>query len=192
MQPAEKRKVIAIIILVALFVGASIFWQDMNNKPPKVLAEKPANIEEALARQKVMVDVSGAVAKPDVYFVTPDSRVSAVIELAGGFLAEADTGKVNMAKLCHDGMKINVPLKKVATAKSTKARPVKTQNITIININTASEEDFAKLPGVGPSLAKKIVEYRVKNGDFKTLEQLLDISGIGQAKYEQLKEYIML
>ena len=194
MKPAEKWKIIMLMFLVSVLVCASVLWQGKVDAPSKVSAEIPKSVQEALEKQKVTVDVSGAVAMPGLYRLLPESRVEDAIKVAGGFLPVADNEKVNMARLCRDGMKINVPYKKEKKAPTASSRRGTTstkawENI-IVNVNTAGEEQLVKLPGVGTSLAQSIIKYRTENGAFTVLEQLLDVKGMGEAKFEKLKDKI--
>ncbi len=194
MEAAEKRKIIAIMLLVALFVVASIFWSESRRPAGEAVASTPASAEEALEKQKVAVSISGAVAKPGIYKVAPDKRVEDVVALAGGFLPEADSDKVNIARRCYDGLHIQVKEKKVPVPRAPRqrsaapARESKADDKSIININQANAAELEQLPGIGPALAKRIVDYREKNGLFKTPEDIKQVEGIGEAKYADIKE----
>lgn len=192
MPELEKRKIIAIVLLVSVFVGASVLWQDSRQVPGKVMAEVPESAKTALERQKITVNITGAVVNAGVYSVMPVQRVSDIVELAGGFLSEADRDKVNLARRCSDGMKINVPYKKAPKSKTTRRAAQKAANNAVVNINTADEAELQRIPGVGPVLAKKIVDYRETHGPFKTTEQLRDVGGIGESKFETLKGNIKI
>ena len=198
MEPVEKRKIAAIMIMVALFVGASIWWQESKRPPRQVIAQTPQTVDSALEKQKVTVSISGAVAKPGLYRLEPNRRVVDLVEQAGGLLPEAEQDKLNMARRCYDGMHVEVKYKKVVLPKKS---PVAREplaagraqaNDKIISLNSASEQDLALLPGIGPALAKRIVDYRQRNGAFTSIEQIMDVSGIGESKFEQLKPRISL
>ena len=125
------------------------------------------------------------------------------IKKAGGVTQEADLDQVNLAFVLSDGQKIYIPSKKEKEANEGKVY-ITTEsgnNVIIkdkveggkkqkVNINEAKQEDFEQLPGIGPSIAKKIVEYREQNGKFTSIDELQEVKGIGEAKLENIKEYI--
>lgn len=151
--------------------------------------------------------MNGAVASPAVYELAPDGIVQQAIEQAGGFTEEADTAVVNLALPLQDGMQIYVP-----TVDETAEQPqavinsptVRTAGIEldvagetavateseIVNINTADVAQLDTLPGIGPSTAEKIVEYRDTNGPFAAIDEIMSVSGIGPAKFEQIESFI--
>lgn len=141
--------------------------------------------------QEIFVYVTGNVKKPGVYRLKIGDRVYTAIELAGGALTDSDLTKINMAQKLVDEQKIYVP----------KINEIKDQNNVIldssvendnnkIDINTSSKSDFEKLPGIGPTIAQKIIDYREKIGRFKSIEDIKNVSGIGEKKYEAIKDYI--
>ncbi len=197
METTEKRKIIGIMLLVALFVAASVYWSESRRPAGEAVASTPASVVDALERQKVAVSISGAVAKPGIYKVAPDKRVEDVVALAGGFLPEADSDKVNIARRCYDGLHIQVKEKRVPVVRTPKLRQaapprVKTPDNSMVDINSADAVAFEELPGVGPALAKRIVDYRDKNGLFKSKEDIKKVNGIGDAKFDEIKESLSL
>ena len=192
MPDTEKRKIIAIIIMVSFFVGGSVLWQDSRQAPGKVMADIPESVREAQRRQQITVNITGAVANAGIYSLMPVARVEDVVEMAGGFLPEADKDKVNMAGKCSDGMRINIPYKKPEKVKNNRKTASKKTNNAIVNINTATEAELTAIPGIGPALAKRIIGYRSANGPFNTVEQLKDVSGIGESKFAALKGNIRI
>jgi competence protein ComEA len=137
-----------------------------------------------------------------VYELPPGSRIGDAIEAAGGWTSEANTAVVNLAQPLVDGMQIYVPsLAEVSEA----AVPVvsdpapltrsgevidMTAGGGLVNINTAGLEELDSLPGIGPSTAQKILDYREEYGRFNTIEELMNVSGIGEAKFGSVKELI--
>ena len=124
-------------------------------------------------------------------------------QATGGVTQEADLDQVNLAFVLSDGQKIYIPSKKEKEANEGKVY-ITTEsgnNVIIkdkveggkkqkVNINEAKQEDFEELPGIGPSIAKKIIEYREQNGKFTSIDELQEVKGIGEAKFENIKEYI--
>jgi competence protein ComEA len=158
------------------------------------------------------VYVCGAVRRPGVYMLTSSARVTDGIARAGGADPDADLEQLNLAEPLADAMKIDVPKKgqilpgtSVESAFSTSpghgARPHssrrgggrgKLQPGQTLNVNTASESELVALPGVGPGLARRIVEYRTANGPFQSVDDLQNVSGIGPSKFERMAPYIRL
>ena len=150
----------------------------------------------------VVVHVTGAVSRPGVVTLPPGSRVTDAIDAVGGASAEADTQQLNLARVLTDGEQIRVPrigevLPEPApqpggdAASGARTAPGKSGGggaSGTININTASASELEKLPGIGPALAQRIVEYRDSHGPFASVDALTDVPGVGKAKLEGLRE----
>lgn len=143
--------------------------------------------------------VNGQVITPAVYSLPMGSIVQGAVEAAGGFTEMADTAVVNLAQPLTDGMQIYVPAKgETVSVPVVVAAPGSslTEGITaatsngLININTAAVDELDALPGIGPSTAQKIIEHRDVNGPFATIENIMDVPGIGEAKFAQIKDLI--
>jgi competence protein ComEA len=152
---------------------------------------------------KIYVDIAGAVSNPGVVEMDAGSRVFQAIEAAGGQLASADASVINLAAALNDGEHIYVPTKdEVANgtyaqqgAANAGGEPGASSQASgdaqgKININTADATALQQLNGVGPSTAQKILDYRNSNGKFQTVEQLKNVSGIGEKTFEKLKDHI--
>lgn len=161
--------------------------KEEGDHEPKNDAEIPENI---------MVDVKGQVVKPGVYSSTQGERVIDVIHRAGGLTENADESQVNFAEHVQDAMVIYIPAKgeEGITAGSTQPGVTGTDGGTSqkvkVNLNKADETELQTLPGIGPAKATAIIEYRETTGPFKTIEDLKNISGIGEKTFEKLKEHI--
>ena len=143
--------------------------------------------------ESLRVHVAGAVTEPGVYLLPMDAIVAQAIEAAGGPLEEAILDMVNMAALLENGQQIFVPVKSDTSSETYPSIPMFVPaSVEKININTASAAKLDSLPGIGPSLAKKIVEFREAHGPFVTIEDLLNVSGIGQAKLEGIRDLITI
>lgn len=148
------------------------------------------------------VYVSGAVLNPAVYTLPPGSIIDDAVRAAGGFAAGADPVAVNLAQALVDGMQIYIPtLSEAVEAPPVISVPQPTAapganrmgGITIgglININLATQADLEMLPGIGPTTAEKIIAYRDANGPFATIEAIMDVPGIGEGKFDAIKELI--
>lgn len=144
------------------------------------------------AVEKICVHVTGYVVNPGVYYVPEGSRVFEVIELAGGFLDTADKDYLNQAAILNDGQKLHIYSKEeAATANQSISDSGAEQNPNkLVNINTATKEELMTLPGIGESKAESIIAYRQENGGFKTIEDIMKISGIKDAAFSKIKNYI--
>lgn len=140
----------------------------------------------------ICVHVTGYVQNPGIYNVPVGSRVYEVIELAGGFCDEADRDYLNQAAVLSDGQKLCVYSKdEVATASQSLLSDNSNVNDTrLVNINIASKEELMTLPGIGESRAESIIAYREENGGFKAIEDIMKVSGIKDAAFSKIKNYI--
>jgi competence protein ComEA len=157
--------------------------------PLIIITPKPLPTDQAPAStpSTLNVYVSGAVHQPDVYALPPGSLVKDAIAAAGGATPEADLDRINLALRLTDQMQVYVPRK----GESLPAGKTPTPAITgPININTASAEELDTLPGIGPSLAQAIIDYRTQHGLFKTIDELNDVKGIGDALLAKLRDRI--
>ena len=150
----------------------------------------------------VIVHVTGAVTRPGVVTLGAGSRVADAIKAVGGTAPDADTEQLNLARVLTDGEQIRVPrvgevlpdpAPQPSGAASSEAgtapgKPGDGGASGTVNINTASASELEKLPGIGPALAQRIVEYRDSHGPFASVDALTDVPGIGKAKLEALRE----
>lgn len=149
----------------------------------------------------IIVDIHGAVNQPGVYFLPEGSRIKDAVEAAGGMIMDTDRDAVNLAARIKDGEKITIPylgdtkaasiLVDSGEEPSGRSTPLENQVVDdIVNINTATLEQLTELPGIGPALAEKIILYREAHGHFGTIDDIMNVSGIGPSKFEQLKNQI--
>lgn len=142
-------------------------------------------------RKFICVHIAGFVVNPGVYNIAEGARIYEVVRLAGGFLPEADESYLNLASVVFDGQKIMVLSKEEAkTAKPFVSQIDKETEKSLININTATKEQLMQLAGIGESRALSIISYREKHGEFKKIEDIMKISGIKEAAFEKIKDYI--
>jgi competence protein ComEA len=146
----------------------------------------------------IVVDVEGAVVSPGVKELAADARAVDAIEAAGGFTKRAQRKQVNLAQKLSDGMQLYVPAKGEAQASGSgtssgagSSSGSSTGEATeLVNLNTASSEELQTLSGIGPSLAQRIIDYREQNGGFASVEDLKEVSGIGDVRYASLKDKV--
>ena len=138
-----------------------------------------------------LMDVSGAVPRPGVYELPDGSRVNDAVEAAGGFLAEADKSTINLAAPLEDGQKLEIPfMEGVEIAGAPRSGGGEGGTDELININTADVDLLSTLPGIGPTLAQRIVDYRDTYGDFVFIEDIMYVPGIASEKFEAIKDLI--
>ncbi|WP_246940538.1 helix-hairpin-helix domain-containing protein [Bacillus pinisoli] len=135
----------------------------------------------------MFVDIKGEVMMPGVYEVDATSRVLDLIKLAGGFTANAEQNAINLAQKLKDEMVIYVP----AVGEETSLQ-VSEQEDGLININEADQSELETLPGIGPSKAAAIIAYREENGPFQSIDDLGNVSGIGEKSLEKLRDLIRI
>ncbi|WP_155591685.1 helix-hairpin-helix domain-containing protein [Lysinibacillus cavernae] len=160
---------------------------------PKKEINTIESAEEAVIQQ-VFVDIKGAVVYPGVYELQQDQRIKDAVQLAGGYTEHADTQLINHAQKVQDEMVIYIPIKgELLDEGSTNLFMMpseSSQQEQKININKADIETLSTLPGIGPSKAQSILTYREENGHFQTIDDLKNVSGIGDKTFEKLKDAI--
>jgi competence protein ComEA len=137
--------------------------------------------------------VSGAVQKPDVYTLLPGSIVKDAILAAGGADADADLGRINLAYPLGDGQQVYVPRQgegslpdRLQPAPASILQPASSR----VNINAAGQAELETLPGIGPALATRILDYRQTHGSFQSIDEIVNVAGIGDALLEKIRDLI--
>ena len=179
----------------------------IENIQDKIETEKS---EEITTKNNIIVYITGCIRKPGVYEMKEGNRISDLIEKAGGVTEEADTTNINLAYKLEDEMKIQVPSKMESKLEEETNKERDSEEYIVrensnlksneknknsnktqkININTANQTELETLPGIGTSTALKIIEYRKQNGKFKNIEDIKNVKGIGENKYNKIKEVI--
>lgn len=181
----------AIAILVALLCLGSVLAYTHSRPRPVAIREAGATVP---GRERVLtVHVAGAVANPGLYRMDEGSRVADALQKAGGPAPDAALDDLNLAGRLSDGQKVMVP-RKAAQAQATDPGRLEAPAVgsSLVNLNTATEDELDELPGVGPALASRIIEYRKKNGPFSTIEELDSVSGIGPAKLDSIRDLVTI
>lgn len=176
--------------------------QDFESQDSSVMGET--------AEPVIYVDIGGEVCYPGVYEVTQGTRLFQVIEMAGGLKESAATDAINQAKQVSDGQKILIESTDESSpyyigadtgsqnsensgdsgTSETGSSVSMTEDGVKVNINKATSEELQLIPGIGPSTAQKIIDYRQENGNFGKIEDLKNISGIGEKTFENMRDYI--
>jgi competence protein ComEA len=181
---SNQKKALAIIAVIVLLI--SLFLVGRGNSEPQAA---PEIIPITIAEPEIFVDVTGAVNNPGVYSLKGSSRVIDAIKAAGDSAPGADLSTINLARVLNDGEQIYVD----STVFSSSGKRVSKKLPTgPININRATASQLDRLDGIGPVIAGRIVEYRKVNGSFLTVEDLQKVSGIGAAKFAQIKSKVRI
>lgn len=182
---ASPGEAAMLALTAAAIVGGSLFVYARTRPPPppihEVLPSTPAPAE------KLLVHVAGLVANPGVYELPDGSRVKDALLAAGGAAEGADLDSLNLAARVADGERVFVPKK--GDPPTTTGSQGQEQS-SKVNLNTATAEQLEGLPGVGPVLAQRIVDYRAKRGRFTSIRQLMEVEGIGDKKFASLKDRV--
>jgi competence protein ComEA len=194
------KNVVSIIIGVVLIAMYVVYqFQDKNSEfvmketdPLQQNIEQPIEKEEQSTSQQeekmLYIDLKGEVNKPGVYEMKQGSRVQDVLQEAGGLTEAADPLLINLAQVLVDEMVIYVP-KKGESLPSLSTSITSSDN-DLLNINTASKSELENLEGIGPAKAESIITYRTEHGNFKNIEEIMEVSGIGEGVFNQIKDEI--
>lgn len=188
-----------VIVAVVAFCGGNLYqeWRAEGEgltlvKEEAVAGEEAAASasEETAASGEVVVHVAGAVSAPGVYTLPADSRVDDAVRAAGA-TADADLSQLNLAQKLADGQKITVPAAGETPAPADNAAPSDSgQSGALININTATREELETLPSIGEVRAQAIIAYREEHGGFRTTDELMEVSGIGEKIFADISPHI--
>ncbi len=209
----KKQKVIVLVIAIVVAIGMIYFIYNKNQITDDVNLENDILVSENVAKEKssntteeneVIIHITGSVKNPGIVRLKEGSRIEDAIEAAGGLTENADISKVNLAYVVDDGTKIKIPSSQeedigdeeiidsgsgenIIIEENTTSSNKSSQTI---NINKATEAELQTLPGIGASLASRIIEYRSQNGKFGSIEEIKNVNGIGDSKFENIKDLI--
>lgn len=189
--PMYKKSLgILLLLLVAIAVGT--VYGSYAQESAVVLDE--AGREETSQGKNITVYVTGAVNNPGMVTVKEGARVGDVVNSCGGLLPTADQQRINMAQVLKDGEQVKVPERQASPAQGNGQKNGKqaSEKGGLVNINTADEKELDSLPGIGPAMAKRIIEYRETEGSFQRIEDIKKIKGIGEAKFAKIRDKICL
>ena len=214
----KKNKILLIVIVAIVAISSYYFIFDrkeewLNNQEQNLeikeeiktndQIENNSNEQQLEKNENIIVHVSGAVNKEGIVELKNNSRIIDAIDKAGGLKDEADITNINLAYIIEDGMKIHIPSKEekestiivesnIDSGTVEQSNEIKSNNNKKlkININTATKTDLETLPGIGESTALKIIEYRKEKGKFKLIEDIKQVNGIAENKFNKIKELI--
>jgi competence protein ComEA len=189
LTPAQRRLLAAVILLGALLVlGVPRVLHHGGTHVAIPVLRAPRSAPAARSA-KLVVDVAGAVRRPGLHALPPGTRIADAVAAAGGATAKADLNAVNLAAPVADGEQIVVPARGPGGAGgASSGAPSPTAPL---DLNTASLEQLDALPGIGPTTAQKILDYRQAHGSFHSVAELDAVPGIGQGRLEQLKGLVI-
>jgi competence protein ComEA len=182
----SRNQKIALSIIASVVLALSVLIVLRGNTQ---INSAPEIIPVTIAEPEIFVDVAGAVNNPGVYSLTGRSRVIDAIKAAGDSAPGADLSTINLARVLNDGEQIYVDS---TVVNSSGQRVSKKVSSGPININRATLRQLDALDGIGPVIAGRIIEYRKKNGSFLTIDDLQKVSGIGAAKFAQIKSKVRI
>ena len=210
-----QKIIIAVgIICILIVIGIFLYKRTQDTDYSMLMLEpeeeaKENNIEQEQEKieNKIKVHVSGYVEEEGMVELAEGARIADALEAAGGATLEADLSRVNLAYVLQDGQKIYIPsILEVEEEEAEEEEYITEGSGGVIleegeeeknneaegkvNINTATQTELETLNGIGPSTASKIIEYRKQNGNFQSIEEIQNVSGIGDSKYESIKDDI--
>ena len=187
-----------VIVAVIAFCGGNLYQEWRAEGEGLTLVQEDATAGETAADSaapenasgEVVVHVAGAVSSPGVYTLPADSRVDDAVRAAGA-TADADLSQLNLAQKLADGQKITVPVAGAAPADgNSAATTADNDNGGLININTATQEELESLPSIGEVRAQAIITYREEHGGFRTIDELKEVSGIGDKIFADISPHV--
>jgi len=202
---SNQEKITIILLLIVIIIGGgAILYKNINSEDNFTINRASGNSENTSAMQieipSVIIHLTGAVNHPGVYQLKSTDRVVDAVKIAGGETKEANLDLINLAALLKDGQKIIIPYK-IYNENGEETDKSINDNVEIryssssslsgkININTANATILQSLPGIGPVLSERIIEHRNQNGLFGVIDDIKNVSGIAEKKFEGIKDLI--
>jgi competence protein ComEA len=181
-RPAKIK--LASLVLAAVVIAGFAFSTGDAPKPQQTITANSFSAPKTSIDASLWVHIVGAVAHPGVYAVDTGSRLYEVVASAGGFTKKADQTSVNLARQVTDGEQIRVTVRGEGASTNSSQ--------TLLSLNGSSAATLETLPGVGPKLAARIVDWRKSNAGFKTVADLRKVGGIGDKLFAQLKDLVSI
>ena len=185
-----KKSLLVLLVLVAAALCGTMYGYYTQQQETEAL-DAGTSVHPETPRT-IIVYVTGEVKKPGLVSLTEGQRVADAVNAVGGVIETADIDRINMAAFLEDGMQIRVPERLAGTAEGPRTAAAGKNSEGQININTASEKELQELPGVGPATSARIIEYRETNGPFQKIEDIKKVRGIGDTKFEKLKDQVTI
>ena len=189
-------------LLGIIFIGLSglfyLRYKQEDKAKIEIVDVGEDGLEDISDGSDLIIDLSGAVVKPGVYKITSGKRLNDLLELAGGFDEDVDRmwvqKELNLAAKLKDAQKIYIPFNGEMTRESdeTNYQVLADQDMALVNLNVADSSQLESLPGIGPSMAAKILELREQQGSFGSVEDLLSISGFGEKTLDKIRDSVVV
>jgi len=202
---SRQEKIVFLIIISAILITFS--WKLYSREKESITIVPTADIGESDIREEneiidkkiCIIHISGAVNQPGVYQLTEGERIIDAVKMAGGEMERANVDAVNLAAHLYDGQKIVIPFISENKEDEVNQNALANQefrqhdysiNSSLLNLNAVTSNQLETLPGIGPALAERILAYRKNHGLFRHIEDIINVSGIGEKRFESIKEYI--
>jgi len=187
LDPSARPLVVSVAVVAAIALAAGGWWVSRPAPAPPEVALPSAAAPAAPEKIEMVVHAAGAVMRPGVYRVADGARVADIIDAAGGPTPDADLDRLNLAAGVRDGEQIYVPQvgEPGAAAPGSAAA-----DDGIVDLNTATSVELESLPGIGPATAQAILDWREQYGPFTSVDQLLEVRGIGDAKLAAVRDQV--
>lgn len=192
--------ILGLILLIVVGLGVMAYRHFAPGTSEEIVFEEPesqgnAKIEKVEVA-KIIVHVAGAVKREGVYRLKHGDRIIDALKLAGGAASSANLSVINLAEKVKDGQKIMVPAKRILSERKSGNPGIGASGVSLstgkVNINTANEKELCKVKGIGPTTAKRIVEYRLSNGFFSKIKDIMKVKSIGKGKFGKIKDEISI
>ena len=202
---ASRGFVVPLLGAAALLGGYRLVERWPRPEPVAIVVPPTATAAPSVAPTlaPLTVHIVGAVERPGVYALPAGSRLDDLVRRAGGLAADADVERVNLADYLRDAQQVHIPRRGSTPppaptplgggpAAGSRAGPGVAVSGGLVNVNTATQAELDTLPGIGPAYAERIIAYREAHGGFQRLEELLEVSGIGPARYAQIQDLVTI
>ena len=194
----KSKIVVGVIIALMLLTVVMYVVKSNDNNMEEIEAKNEEILEEVKEKNQIIVHVTGQVKNSGVVSLEEGARVVDAIYSAGGETVDADLNKLNLAYILNDGDKIYVPKKEdtqteyitSGAGENDSSNDTQSSDSKIININTATVDELSTLSGIGKAIAERIVAYRMQNGKFENIEDIKNVIGIGDSKFNNIKDEI--
>jgi competence protein ComEA len=199
----QQLIILGLILIIVAGLGVMAYRHFAGDGPEEVLIEEPEGKIQIERSGEIVIHVTGAVKREGVFRLKFGDRIIDVLNLAGGATASADLSSINLAEKVKDGQKIIVPSKPKIIPRVSGNQDIRRPALnhygsgpgsssSKINVNSANEKELCKIKGIGPSTAKRIVEYRNINGPFLKIEDVMKVKSIGKGTFGKIKDGITI
>ena len=191
----KNRGYVLLSLAYIVFFGGLMLWRQPAPAPIRIVEPTP---KPTPTLRQVVVHVSGAVSRPGVYTLPEGSRLIDALEAAGGLRGDAAGESLNLAVPLADGQRVHVPAfgQEPSTTSALDAAPASSAGPAAasgpVDLNTATAGELESLPGIGPALAERIVEDRIANGPYATVDDLMRVRGIGAATLDKIRPHVVV